>query len=283
MYPKWYVPASTIRADETGTKSYYTEDNKYLKDGWSGGSKTKTNRGEYIKNAKTGERYFHQPHSKSSEELYVNLNDFVDANGFLPSYLFTKPDSYHFSKIKNENYEIIEDDNIIKIADKTNNFVWDLNAKIIVKQKIKDDQLIKTTKHYYKYNETLKEDLLYKTITIEPGTFSKGGYFEIVKTNIYNNYSTSCFPKKIANTASVIKHLELLPNPASHIINVKIPDSDISANVKISNITGATLIERNIEGGKQEYAFNVNDFPAGIYIVKLTQNSTQYSSKFAKQ
>jgi len=283
MYPQWYVPATTIRTDETGTKSYFTENSKYLKDGWAGSTKTKTDHGEYIKNFQTGERYLYHPHSKLSNEHYENLNESTKLKGLLPNYIFAYPVATDFSNLRSEGFKLLEEGNIIKVSGNNLNIVWDITAKILIRQKLDGDHLIKTTKTYFKYNEELKAYLIQKTVTIKPGTFSNGNYFETIKTSVYSNYNTTCLPKKVSSKVSRIDVLELLPNPTANVITIKMPKYNTKANIKICNLTGAVLVERNIDSNLDQYSINVNDLPTGIYVVKLEQGVHNYSSKFVKQ
>jgi len=287
MFPKWYTPATTIRTDETGTKSYFTEDNKYLRNGWSGGTKSKTDHGEYIQNVKTGERYLYVPHSKLANEYYVSKNKEMEADGALSKYAFAAPSTSDIANMRSEGTKVLQSKNLVKAENSTGKLIWETNEKIFVRQILEGEKPVKTIKTFYKFNEELKMDLIHKTVTIKPGTFDNGNYFETITSSVYTNYSIGCEPKDLAlkskPTLKINSDLEILPNPASNFISFNIPDTSLKSNVQVSNVMGGILLERNLSKDSDQYTLNVKDLPAGIYIIKLSQGNYNYSSKFVKQ
>lgn len=119
MFPKWYKPPTTIRTDETGTKSYFTDNNKYLREGWSGGTRSKTEHGEYIQNVKTGERYLYLPHSKLANDYYGAKNIEMLENGALTKSAYRAPSITDIGNMRKSGVEVLQTKNLIKVENST--------------------------------------------------------------------------------------------------------------------------------------------------------------------
>jgi len=64
--------------------------------------------------------------------------------------------------------------------------------------------------------------------------------------------------------------LQVFPNPANHILNVKIPPLATSdGSISLLDYTGKTVLVRQIESGASIIELNVSAIPKGFYIVQF--------------
>ena len=100
----------------------------------------------------------------------------------------------------------------------------------------------------------------------------------------------SCISGKISNdVGDIIEEspttfdVAFWPNPSNNNFNVKMitPNGNIKVSIKAFDINGR-LVHSNLINGNQNYKFG-NNLSAGIYIVKLTQESTTKMIKLVKQ
>jgi hypothetical protein len=290
LFPQWYNYPTTIRSDESGLKSYFTTESEYLPDGWTGGLKSQTEHGEYIEDHQNGTRYLFQEYSTKAEQVYETWNQSVFIEGFLPKYIFSYPSSLELQDLMYEGFEVKTSENIIQVSNPSIIVVWDIIKKIIVKQYIESNTIIKTTKTYYEYNDDFETYLIHKVIKTTPGEFENGDCFETISTTTFTNFSEECddsniaFRKKETNKTLYEKNLlEIYPNPAIDQLNVSIPDSEFTSTLQISKVSGDIISLRKIEAGVNSSTINISSFSPGIYIIQCQQGNNKYYSKFVKQ
>ncbi len=68
------------------------------------------------------------------------------------------------------------------------------------------------------------------------------------------------------------------PNPATDKITIS-HNSDINGSVKLFNIQGALVLEREYQYNSPELTVNVNNVPNGIYLLRINEEGNQYSVK----
>jgi hypothetical protein len=92
-----------------------------------------------------------------------------------------------------------------------------------------------------------------------------------------NGYTTEYYTQNIslgitANTTPAMD-LQLFPNPATNVINLKFNLTDNSpASVTLSDLTGRivrTVSSNKLNPGNNELCIPVDDLPDGMYIVRL--------------
>lgn len=75
------------------------------------------------------------------------------------------------------------------------------------------------------------------------------------------------------------KALSIYPNPASDVINVSLKNGEVAGNIQIANLAG-----QNVLSVKATSSINVSFLPAGVYIVKATDNKgVTHMSKIVKK
>lgn len=290
MFPKWYLPPSTVRSDESGMKSFFTETSKYLKDGWTGGSVTKSPRGKYIEDLKTGEKYLYQPYSEMAEKYYALWNKSVQEKGFLYKYVFSFPDTEELTILESEGFEITFLENIIRAKNASTILLWDTSNKIFVKQSHEGESLKNTTKTYYAYNQEFQAYLIKSVVTTIPEHFDNGDCYETITRRVYSDYTGNCTQNSIplrgmvqSNDVQTPHDISIHPNPASHQIMVDVPLSNLPSSVSILDVTGSMMMQRKLEKDISNFNLSVGDLPSGIYVLRVQQGEQQYSSKFVKQ
>lgn len=75
------------------------------------------------------------------------------------------------------------------------------------------------------------------------------------------------------NGAGVLS-LHVFPNPASHKLNIRLPQSwqQDPYQVQVISVAGQVMLEKNLSGLQQE--LNIQHLPAGVYILKVTNKKS---------
>ena len=85
---------------------------------------------------------------------------------------------------------------------------------------------------------------------------------------------------------SVLESMILYPNPAKHLLNVKLPfHTDQSIRIQVFNTLGQAMINQPVYlNGKDHGAFpiNIQQLPQGMYILKATGEGYEASKSFTK-
>ncbi len=290
MFPEWYSHPSTIRSDETGTKSFFTSQYENLPDGWTGGIKSETEHGEYIDNTRTGEKYLSQPYSQKATEAYQSWNQKVLSEGFLTKYTFYYPSNSDLEAMQSEGFDVSSTEGIIAAKNTSIIMVWDVVKKVFIRQFLESNTLVKTVKTFYQYNEEFNTNLIFSVVTITPGTFENGDCYETISYTRYSNYSDRCDDRysdsrsdKSENEISQSDALKVYPNPANDIINITVPPTKLKTSLQISNVNGEILVQRQIVDGLSSLSLDIGEFPSGIYSITCIQGKDNYTSKFVKQ
>ncbi len=82
------------------------------------------------------------------------------------------------------------------------------------------------------------------------------------------------------NTLLDYSQIELHPNPAYDLINLKIPHKTQNINVSILNSVGKLVKQINHINPSESIEIRIDDLVAGIYFIRIKQ--LNYSSKFIK-
>jgi ELWxxDGT repeat protein len=83
----------------------------------------------------------------------------------------------------------------------------------------------------------------------------------------------------VENEKSTFK---IYPNPTSNGLNLQFPNLLENGYVKIISITGQTVLElKNVNG--TNFAFDVSNLNAGLYLLQVSDATNQFTSKFIKQ
>ncbi len=81
--------------------------------------------------------------------------------------------------------------------------------------------------------------------------------------------------------------LMVYPNPVTETLNVRLNGWPVSSNnpldIRVMNILGALAVQEQFTDSSSKYAIAVNDLPAGVYIIKLSQGSQTLQTKFVKK
>lgn len=78
--------------------------------------------------------------------------------------------------------------------------------------------------------------------------------------------------------------IQLFPNPAENILNVRMVATDGSAvQLEIYDVTGKKFMDRNMDFNAGTISLDIAEFPSGLYIVKITTaNGANLSQKFIR-
>lgn len=79
----------------------------------------------------------------------------------------------------------------------------------------------------------------------------------------------------------IVKVNAIMPNPTTGLFSVKLSESLIKANVMLVDAKG-TVIQKSIQSGNK-LRFDISNYPAGMYVVQITQGDKKFSFKILKQ
>ncbi|CAM1359738.1 exported hypothetical protein [Tenacibaculum sediminilitoris] len=118
------------------------------------------------------------------------------------------------------------------------------------------------------------------TLRNSSGTIlASGGQFGSTETKSFcigTNYPESAV-EVFTPTSVVINDLMLHPNPSSSVLNIVIPERELSGSYKIVNLTGAV-----IKKGSLSKSISVEGIKAGFYVLEVQTTKHTYSKKFIK-
>ena len=89
---------------------------------------------------------------------------------------------------------------------------------------------------------------------------------------------------KLTNTTSVeendiaVSEWNLYPNPARQTATITVDENATDAVVRILNVTGKVLDEKQLQGNRS-VAFNIADYPNGIYLVSIINGNSSQTRK----
>ena len=123
------------------------------------------------------------------------------------------------------------------------------------------------------------------TITVDSsGNFSrnatKPGFTINMLPPVINYYTAT---DKVEENAMTIN---LFPNPANHVVNLAISSEEaINGTVSILDVTGkvAYMNNLNVAAGQEQVSLPVDQLPSGVYLVRITSETTQQTMKFIKE
>jgi hypothetical protein len=83
-----------------------------------------------------------------------------------------------------------------------------------------------------------------------------------------------------SNSGDVFIRMSVAPNPVTGACNISISDTGIDGNLRIYDISGRTVYEKNISAGTVSHAFNAGEtLPAGVYQVRYASGGHSASTR----
>ena len=79
-----------------------------------------------------------------------------------------------------------------------------------------------------------------------------------------------------------ISKFSISPNPASLNLNIEIPGNVENATLKVFDLLGKKVLEREISG-MQTMSVDVSNWNSGVYIVRVTSDDVTQTKRFIKQ
>lgn len=81
-------------------------------------------------------------------------------------------------------------------------------------------------------------------------------------------------------TIQVAKTIEVYPNPVDNILNIKLNDSQVrNGQLWLSDLNGRRILEQNIFAQQAQVQLNVNDIPAGIYLLTIAKEGSTLQTR----
>ncbi|GAA4280763.1 T9SS type A sorting domain-containing protein [Gaetbulibacter aestuarii] len=106
-----------------------------------------------------------------------------------------------------------------------------------------------------------------------------------------NDYECSIHPLSMYGTITVqnslgidenaIAQFEMFPNPSNAILNLKLPQKLSTVDVHVYDLLGKELLNRSYENSNL-IKVNISDLSRGIYLVKLSSDTSAKTKQFVK-
>lgn len=96
--------------------------------------------------------------------------------------------------------------------------------------------------------------------------------------DIYFNHGESCNQVASMEDENEVS-LNIYPNPASDVLNLKIVGNTTSTTVTITNILGSTVFDEKLSPRTEQHELPLADFESGLYFVTLKQNNKAVITK----
>ena len=74
--------------------------------------------------------------------------------------------------------------------------------------------------------------------------------------------------------------LKIFPNPTSGLFNINITGIETKFQVEIFNMVGSSILKR--EYSEKTVSINISNYPAGVYLLKVTINGVSKHEKIVK-
>jgi len=106
-----------------------------------------------------------------------------------------------------------------------------------------------------------------------------------VEVNYYEATEEICVVG-VPEVDETVLGMTVFPNPAEDVVNLNINTADYSeAVIMISNVTGQTIQQRvvNLQSGANTFSIDLDNAPAGVYMISVETGSHQSVSRFLKQ
>ena len=102
--------------------------------------------------------------------------------------------------------------------------------------------------------------------------------FEVSSDNVIVNV----IGNSSVNFASIENELTVYPNPATDVLNIKIPENVQASNIVVYNTTGQVVLQERINTTGTEVVVNFSSVDNGLYIVKLETPNKVYINRIVK-
>jgi uncharacterized membrane protein len=117
-------------------------------------------------------------------------------------------------------------------------------------------------------------------------TISKTGYKQLSGTLYLSGDTTVTLKMEPLGTAipenSELQNFRIWPNPVSDLLNIDIPADYMGSTVEILDLKGNS-IKRFYAGQNQKVQIQVNNIPAGIYLLQIISHSNQINRLIVKK
>lgn len=123
------------------------------------------------------------------------------------------------------------------------------------------------------------------TITVDSSgnfsrNFTKPGFTVNTLPPVINYFTSTSQVETGAMT------INLFPNPANNVVNLAISTEEaINGTVSILDLTGkvAYTSNLNVAAGQEQVSLSIDQLPAGVYLVRITSETSQQTMKFIKK
>jgi hypothetical protein len=92
--------------------------------------------------------------------------------------------------------------------------------------------------------------------------------------------NAACETVAIRNYQSNLSEIQLFPNPATQVVNLKLENTGEIHDIKIWNQAGALV--KTIQTSRTSNQISVEDLPAGFYLTTIHTDNEIYRSRFIK-
>jgi hypothetical protein len=112
-------------------------------------------------------------------------------------------------------------------------------------------------------------------------TFEWGGHFMCLKENNIALWGDQCDYGFVGSPEKTNQDPKIYPNPASTMVNIQFPGDDhLEMTIEMFDMRGVKMKE--VQSTGNNLVLNIEDFPAGMYFIKITTNNVIMVKKICK-
>ena len=126
-----------------------------------------------------------------------------------------------------------------------------------------------------------------ESVAVTKGIWTAGTFINVAPPYEFNGGATD-FGVNFWSTLLSVENFEdiskfsISPNPASLNLNIEIPGNVENATLKVFDLLGKKVLEREISG-MQTMSVDVSNWNSGVYIVRVTSDDVTQTKRFIKQ
>ncbi len=107
-----------------------------------------------------------------------------------------------------------------------------------------------------------------------------GGFFSVTfSPRNFNGRVQYCLTTTGINDILSGENVAVYPNPVSNELNISLPSNGKTTEVSIYNVIGEIVFTESIIANGSASRFDISNLDAGVYIVKLATDESEYSTK----
>ena len=293
--PSWYLVPDKILINGEGVTSYFYSTSSIYEGGWQGhNQQSMAPNTSYSVESKSGNKFpdrKYVTHYTTDEFTeYEDMRQLITQTSLITRFTYKEPTYIDIKKWENQGYTVHYDNNTIEIINAEYAMRWNRLNKTTVESFFTNSNLVFETTSYYRWNNELQSDVLFKKVNRSPIILTTGDCAEELNVEYYSDWGSSCNSsalevRKSENSEVAIPSIAVYPSPASNEINLDLSqvkvDQENNVEIMIYNSFGSTVYYAKTKSN-DNITIDINRFSPGIYQIAVFNGSEFTTTSFTK-